>query len=272
MALLTIHKTLAGCEEGSRAAWQGFVTTYTPAIFRILAVYAPACGEECQRQLWQESLRVLSADNFQLLRTLDHQSEREFVVGLRAFVVETASNQLDPAADSKEVAGPTPDAVKSLFRGLPLIHQVVMFLKLAGYSDRTLERMLRIPPTVTRKSLERLQENYSMVLNREREAGLWPAAWMNLLRHAWAGKTDACAPLRQFVRILDGQTGWNEKESAEKHVVECLHCLERWTALREVAYWLREATALPVEEVDAFISELPIKADAKKPSLKRMFG
>jgi hypothetical protein len=271
---LTFHKTLAGCEEGSRAAWQGFISSYSPTIFRILSVYRPACGVECRRKAWQDCLRVLSTDNFQHLGTFDHQSEREFVVGLRAFVLETSSNRPDPAADTRDAPEPTPDAVKSLLKGLPLTHQLVLFLKLAGYSDSTLERMLRITPAVAQSSLERLQEKCVVVLQREQDAGLWPAAWMDLLRHAWASHTDACAPLRQFVRILDGQTGWNEKESVEKHAVQCLHCIERWTSLREVAHWLRETTPLPADEVEALLSGLSVKADAgaNKSFLRRMFG
>jgi hypothetical protein len=271
---VTFHKTLAGCEEGSRGAWQGFVATYTPVMLRLLVVYAPACDEECQGQVWQERLQLLCADNFQRLRTFDHQSEREFVVDLRAFLLEAVADQLDPAADNGNAPQPAPNTVKNLLKGLPLIHQLVLFLKLAGYSDGMLERILRISPTVTRSGLERLQGEYAANLKREHDGGLWPAAWINLLRHAWADGTDACPPLRQFVRVLDGQTGWNEKESLEKHTVECLRCLERWAALREVTHWLRDATPLPADRVDIFVSGLPVRADAgaRASLLKRMFG
>ena len=272
--MLTFHKTLAGCEKGSRGAWQGFVTRYTPTMLRIRGVYAPACNEGCQKQVWQESLRQLCADNFQRLRTFDHQSEREFIVHLRAFLLETGANQLDPVADNTDAPGPTPDTAKGLLKGLPLIHQLVVFLKLAGYSDGTLEGILRISPAVAQSALERLEQKYGVILRRERDEGFWPAAWLNLLRHAWAEGTDACPPLRQFVRILDGQTDWNEKESVEKHTVGCLHCLERWAALREVTHWLREATPLPADQVDVFLSDLPVKAEprARTSLLKWMFG
>jgi hypothetical protein len=271
---LTFHKTLAGCEEGSRGAWQGFVATYTPVMFRFLGVYAPAREEECKKHVWQKSLRLLCADNFQRLKKFDHQAEREFVVDLRAFLLEGVANQLDPAADNRDAPQPSPEAVKGLLAGLPLNHQLVLFLKLAGYSDSTLEGILRITPTLAQSGLERLQQKYSATLKGEHDGGLWPSAWMNLLLHTWADRTDACPALRQFVRILDGQTGWNEKESLEKHAVECLHCLERWAALREVAYWLREATPLPADVVDAFLSGLPVKAgpEARTSLLRRMFG
>jgi len=272
--LLTFHKTLAGCEEGSRRAWQGFVAPYTPAMLRFLRVYAPACDEECQKQVWQKSLQLLCTGNFQRLRTFDHQSEREFVCDLRAFLLETVADQLDLAADNTDNQPPTPHTVKALLKGLPLIHQVVVFLRLAGYSNGTLKGILTITPALAQSSLERLQQKYGVILPREHDGGLWPAAWINLLRHAWADGTDACPPLRQFVRVLDGQTGWNEKESVEKHAVECLRCLERWAALREVTHWLREAPPLRADLVEAFLFGLPVKADraARTSLFKRMFG
>jgi hypothetical protein len=196
-------------------------------------------------------------------------------VDLRAFLLAGVAEQLDPAADTPDAPPPAPDTLKRLLKGLPLVHQLALFLKLAGYSDRSLEGILRITPTVAQSGLERLQgECAAAIQKREHNGGLWPAAWMNLLRYAWADGTNGCPPLRQFVRVLDGQTGWNEKESVEKHAMECLHCLERWAALREVTHWLREGTGLPAETVDVFLVGVPVKAgsEARTSLLKRMFG
>jgi hypothetical protein len=272
--LLTFHKTLAGCKEGSPEAWKGFVASYTPAMLRLLSVYAPACNEEDKREVWQESLRLLCASDFERLRAFDQQSEREFVVDLRAFLLDKVANRLDPAADSGAAPAPEFHALKRLLKGLPLTHQLVVFLKLAGYSDGTLETILRVTPTVAQSGLERLEREYAATLKREHDAGLWPAAWLNLLRYTWSDGRDDCPALRRFVRVLDGQTGWNEKESVEKHVAECLHCLERWAALCEVIYWLRKTTLLPAGSVDVFLSSVPIKADpeARASLLRRMFG
>lgn len=272
--LYTFHKIFTGCEEGSRGAWQEFLISYTPMMLRILDVYVPYGRGAQQRKIWQESLRELSARNFERLRTFDHQSEREFLVDLRVFVLEKTSPGLDPARDSPQAPQPTFETLGALLKGLPLIHQVVLFLKLAGYSDRTLDRLLRMTPTVAREAFDQLQANYSIVLGREQDACLWPAAWIDLLRRAWSARKAECAPLRQFVRIMDGQTGWYNKDPAEQHVAECLHCLERWTALREIVAWKREAAPLPLEESEAFLSGLPIRAErkAKRSLLKRVLG
>lgn len=271
---MTFHKILSGCEEGNRQAWETFLSNFTPVVFRFCEIYV-ACGAgEQKREIWHDALAALCAHDLARLRGFDHQSEREFVVDLRELLLEGALKHLDPGADFAEGPGPTPDTVKALLKGLPLAHQVVLFLKLAGYSDRTLESILRITPAVAQQGLERLQQTYSVALGRERDCGLWPVAWIKLLQHARSSKTEACAPLRQFVRILDGQTGWHDKGAVEKHVAECLYCLERWTALREVTHWLRETKPLPAGDVAAFLSGIPVKEDARgqKPLLKRMFG
>ncbi len=147
-------------------------------------------------------------------------------------------------------------------------------MKLAGYSDGTLERMLRITPAIAQSALERVQADYSAILEKDRDACLWPAAWLELLARAWSASSADCPPLRQFVRILDGQTSWYEKEPVEKHVGLCLHCLERWTTLRELIYWRHGATPLPEAEVKALVSSLSLQAEPKKENsfLKRVFG
>ncbi len=272
--VLTFHKILSGCEEGRREAWQEFLSNYTPALLQILGLYVPYCRGERQNEIWRETLGALSANNFERLRTFDHQSEREFLLDLRVFLLEKNSTGLDPARDATEAPGPNAENVSALLKGLPLLHQVVLFLKLAGYSDAALEGLLRITPAIAHKGLERLQANYSIILRREQDMNLWPVAWMNLLRHAWAAKTEDCPPQRQFVRILDGQTGWYDKDPVEQHVADCLHCLERWTALREIVYWKREAKPLHSQEVGPFLACLPLQAGSKteKSFLRRMFG
>lgn len=147
-------------------------------------------------------------------------------------------------------------------------------MKLAGYSDATLEKLLRVSPAVAQKALERMPEEYSAVLQREQDRSLWPAAWSGVLRQAQAAKTDNCPPLHRFVSILDGQTTWHDKESAERHIAGCLHCLERWTALREVVHWRLEAKPVPAAELEALLSCLPIevRSASRRSFFERVFG
>jgi hypothetical protein len=164
--------------------------------------------------------------------------------------------------------------VGELLKGLPLVHQELLFLKLAGFSDATLERILVITPAVAQKGLERLRAEYGAVLERSEDRCPWPAAWAELTRQARAAKQESCLPLRQFVRIHEGGFSWYDKEPAEQHVTGCLYCLERWVGLREVKYWRREAAPKPKAEIDGLLSVLPVRTarGPRKSFLARMFG
>ena len=271
--MITFHKTLAGCEAGNPESWRAFLGDYTPVVYQLVDVYLPLMREG-QARLWEEMLLALAADNFERLRSFDHQAEREFLADLRGLLLDRGATKLDPAEDMTGAPRPAPDTVDALLEGLPLIHREILFLKLAGYSDGTLEKMLRITPAIAQRGLERLQADYSAVLKKDRDACLWPAAWTELLAHARSARSADCPPLRQFVRILDGQTSWYEKEPLEKHVGLCLHCLERWTALRELIYWRHGAKPLPAAEVNALVSRLSLPAGPKKEKsfLKRVLG
>ncbi|MGH9451660.1 MAG: hypothetical protein ACRD11_14170 [Terriglobia bacterium] len=270
--MLTFHNIIAGCEGGDAAAWRAFVIGYTPVIQRLTAVYLPTANNP--DELWKDTLRAVSGDHFALLRGFDHQSEREFLVGLRAFYFDKCSSLLDPSLDTRSFPEPSIEGMASLMKGVPLVHQEVLFLKLAGYSGATLEKIFRITPAVAQSSLERLKETYSKALGNETDHGLLPAAWLKLLRGLHTAQSEACPPLRLFVRIQDGQIGWNEKDPAESHIAGCLHCLERWTALRELGYWRQAVEPKSQAGVEEFLSVLPVHDTAKKskPLFKRIFG
>lgn len=270
--MITFHKILAGCEAGEREAWEEFLKEYTPIAYRLAAIYVPS-SSEARSQLWSDSLQALAAHGFERLRRFDHQAEREFLADLRNFLFEQAVPKADPAGDTRRAPRPTPESVSALLQGLPLLHQEILFLKLAGYSDATLEKMLRLTPSIAQQALARLQADYAVVLNQEQDRGAWPAAWLELLAHGRASQTSDCSPLRQFVRIQDGQTSWYDKDPLEKHMAGCLCCLDRWTTLRELVYWRHALKPARGEEVDSLLASLPIKATTGKKSLfKRMFG
>ncbi|HEV2417098.1 MAG TPA: hypothetical protein VGX94_04800 [Terriglobia bacterium] len=274
MALLTFHKVLSGCETGDAAAWRAFLTDYTPLIHQLTRIYLP--GAAHPEQLWKETLLDLSRDHFNALRGFEHQSEREFLLDLRMFYLRKSQPALDPDLDRKDFPEPTPPGIAEVLKGAPLVHQEVLFLKLAGYSDATLEKIFRLTPSVAQTSLERLKATYSNALGNQTDEGLRPAAWLKMLGELWAAKTEKCPSARLFIRVHEGQIGWQEKDPAEKHVSECLTCLECWTALRELAYWRWAAAASPVAQVEGLLAMLPVSEAAagkkQKSMMSRLFG
>ena len=154
---------------------------------------------------------------------------------------------------------------------LPLLHQEMLFFKLAGYTDATLELVLRVAPRVAQASFERLPPDFAAARALTSDRCPWPAEWLATLHAARAAKTDKCPELHQFLRIQDGQVSWYDKEPVEKHVASCLHCLEAWTALREVGYWRRAAPGVAPAKIEELLRGLPLAAPAKPAFLKRVF-
>lgn len=264
--MLTFHKIISGCELGDAEAWRAFLAEYTPVVLRLTRIYLPGLSDE--RALWRDSLAELARNDSESLRTFSHQSEREFLLDLRSFFFSRAALTLAPERANPPEFGL--EAIRDLLSGMPLLHREMVFMKLAGYSDATLEQIFRIAPSVAAKSLARLAERYPAVAQRQEDGNLQPHAWLQLLSELRAARQESCPPARQFIRIQDGQLGWQDKEPAEKHVSECMSCLECWTALLEVSYWRRAAGSLSREEAEDFVKALPFSQQAAKP--KSLFG
>jgi hypothetical protein len=268
----TFHKVREQCEQGSPDAWRAFLNFYTALGMHLLKMYLPGDGPEPER-VWEQTLAALAENDFQRFRATEKKSEREFLVDVRALLLEQSLLALQPASAT---AAPRPAALDleslgKLLEGLPLLHQEMLFLKLAGYTDASIERMLRMAPRVAQAAFARLETDYADALKIESDRCLWPRQWLALLQDARAKKQEACPPLHQFLRIHDGQVTWYDKEPIEKHVAGCRRCLEAWTALREVNYWRKAAPAVPAGQIEAYLSVLPL-APPKKSLFQRMFG
>ena len=222
---------------------------------------------------WRDALRALSANECATLRGFSHQSEREFLVGLRAFLQDWAATKLESSQDAADPPAPTVQTLGALLSGLPVLHQEIAFLTLAGYSQATLEKILRITPAVAGEGLGRLRASYAPVLERSEDRCLWPSAWIGICGAARAEEQKDCTPLRQLVRILDGQASWYDKTPAEEHRTKCLHCLELWTSLLEVVAWDRARQPWPAEKIEPLLAAIPVKQEKRKPSVfARMLG
>jgi hypothetical protein len=269
----TFHKVREQCEQGSADAWRAFLDFYTPLGMHLLKMYLPSDGPEASR-VWEQTLAALAENDFQRFRATEKQSEREFLLDLRALLLDQAALHAAAAASAAPASAPLVDreAVGKLLEGLPLLHQEMLFLKLAGYTDASIERMLRMAPRVAQAAFARLEPDYAEALKIESDRCLWPGQWLASLQAARAAKQEACPNLHQFLRIHDGQISWYDKEPVEKHVAGCRHCLEAWTALREATYWRKAAPAVPAAEIEKYLSLLPVAAAPKKSFLQRMFG
>ena|SRR5579862_3359195 len=273
----TFHKVRAECEQANADAWRAFLNFYGPLCLRLLETYAAGDGT-ARPGVFEKLLRQLAENDFERLRAMPRQSEREFLNDVRALLLDIAfegafQGAAAGAAGSAE-GGRTidRDTLGKLLLELPLMHQEMLFFKLSGYTDATIERMLRVAPHVAAKSMERLAPAHAAAQRLEQDRCPWPAEWLAVLHEARAAKQESCKELHEFMRIQDGQVSWYDKEPTEKHIAGCLYCLERWTGLREVTYWRRLAPALSTVEMERFLRALPVAAAPTKSLLKRVFG
>jgi hypothetical protein len=275
--LFTFHKVREQCEQGDPAAWRAFLDFYTPLALRLLDIYPPGAGATVSG-VWEKTLVALSENNFERFRATARQTEREFLADVRALLLDQAIAEAPresavPAAENISVS-PTLDlaTLSKLVEGLPLLHQEMLFFKLAGYTDATLERLMRMAPRVAQEAFARLEPDYAAALKLQSDRCPWPREWLVVLREARTKKQEACPHPHQFLRIHDGQVSWYDKDPVEKHVAGCLRCLEAWTALREVGYGRHAAQGVPAVQITAFLKVLPLAAPAKKSLLRRVFG
>lgn len=270
--MLTFHKIIAGCEAGDAGAWRAFLADYTPLFQEISRVYLRDASHF--QEMWERTLSQLAQNGYSALRGFERQSEREFLLDLRRFYLERCREAIGEGSHPAEPdAQLTASGVAAILKGAPLVHQEVLFLRLSGYSSETLEKIFRLAPAVAQSSLARLD---ALGPEAALEGDGRAAAWLNVLAELWTGKTEACPPARLFIRIQEGQIGWQEKDPAEKHISECLPCLERWTALRETAYLRWAVSPLPIEQVEHFLPALNLGKDSggaeRKSLLSRVFG
>jgi hypothetical protein len=268
--LYTFHKVREQSEQGKADAWRAFLDFYGPVFLRLLEVHAAIPSREAL-PLAKKMLAQLTANNFDRLRATPHQSEREFLGDLRGLLLEVAldSGAVEKSQPEAESAF-TLEKIGKLLDGLPLVHKEMLFFRVAGYTENTIERLMRMSPRMAEKAFERLAGEYAAARQTEHDRCPWPAAWLALLKQACASKSDNCTPPHEIVRIQDGQVSWYEKEPVEKHVSGCLHCLNAWTATREVGYWRYAVEPLSASQIGELLAVIPVEQPAKKSFFQRL--
>jgi hypothetical protein len=269
--LFTFHKIREQSEQGTAEAWRALLEFYAPAFFRLLEIDGAISAQEALPVV-KKMLGDLTRNSFERLRGTSRQSEREFLGDLRAMLLEAATDYVSAKNSETLAAGAfEPDKIAKLLDGLPLLHKEMLFFRLAGYTENTVERVMRLSPRVAEKAFERLAGGYQAARLTERDVCPWPAAWLAFLKQARGLKTETCTPTHEMMRIHDGQVSWYEKEPVEKHVSGCLHCLEAWTGLREVGYWRRAADPISASQIDQLFEVIPVeKTLTKKSFLQRL--
>src|ERR1700740_1280391 len=111
-----------------------------PCFFRLVEVHAAIPSREAP-PIVKKMLAELTANGFERLRATSLQSEREFLGDLRAVLLGAALDSGAPADSAHSARGAfEPEKIAMLLDGLPLLHKEMLFFRLAGYTENTLER------------------------------------------------------------------------------------------------------------------------------------
>jgi hypothetical protein len=138
------------------------------------------------------------------------------------------------------------------------------------YSPAQAGPMLRVSPETVEKVRDRAAELIRGKVDSWRRTLLaenGPA----LGREAAAGAGEDCLPTKAFLDVVDGRTTWRDRETMERHLGACWHCVDHFCRMLEVVHLLRGSQPLSAAESEPFRALLGVAAP-KRTGWKRFIG
>ncbi len=260
MAIRTIFTTAADCERDEALGWQEFVASCAPLARRLLEHYFPSLQPELDAHV-THVFRQAHKDDNAWFAGLHFANEREFLMAFRELVFACAR----PAARI-----PTPEVsveqARALLSDLPVVERELLWMLVKGYDARqTADILMNTDATATALD-EKSRERVAQLAPGGRGSGATRA----LLELAENARTADCPPLKTFNNLINGQISWHERDRAERHMGECLYCVDRFTAFQEMIWLGRHNHPLSQPEVQRIIGELGLPRK-KKGIVARLF-
>jgi hypothetical protein len=85
------------------------------------------------------------------------------------------------------------------------------------------------------------------------------------------GSGEECLPQKAFLDVLDGRTTWVARESMERHITGCWHCVDHFCRMVEVVDLMRGLEPLSEAATEPYRQLLGIRI-GKPAAWKRLFG
>src|ERR1700722_5001626 len=82
----TFHRVREQCEQSNPDAWRAFLAFYAPLCLHLLAMYSPDAA--AAEPVWNRTLQTLGENNCERFRGTARQSEREFLLDVRALLLD----------------------------------------------------------------------------------------------------------------------------------------------------------------------------------------
>jgi hypothetical protein len=261
--IYTCYDMIRDCRADRAEGWSHFVSQYVPVVRRILSHYWP----EREGNLLRPVLETLRRPQSSLFASLEPAPERWFVAELRRQVL-AAVEQLEispPPAAALDL-----DTLAGALSPLTLTEKQAAWMETMRYTSAETGTRLRMEPRTVEKIRDKAAEllrgrmdtwSQSLLAGNGRQLGL----------AAEAAATNDCLPAKAFLDILDGRTTWYGRETLERHVSTCWHCIDHFCRMVEVRELLRGVQPLTPAESLEFQELLGIRT-ARKAGWKRLFG
>jgi hypothetical protein len=238
-----------------------FIVHYVPPVRQALAHYAPRRAQDAAL-LNQILLRIRQPESF-LFQSAEPPEERWFVAQLRQLMV--AELAAAPAGISLDL-----ETLTAALGPLTMTEKQAAWFETMGYSPAQTGPMLRVSPETVEKVRQRAAELIRGQVDSWRRTLLaenGPA----LGREAATATGKDCLPTKAFLDVVDGRTTWRNRETMDRHLLGCWHCVDHFCRMLEVVHLLRGSQPLSESESAPFRAMLGVAAP-KRTGWKRFAG
>ncbi len=268
MAVITCSDMARQCQDGHPAGWRHFVKYYLPFAAALVDRH---CSESAPKRdaLLEEVLQRSRGQNFHFFRNYQGQSEREFLLYFRDYVLAIAQEQAAPPERPPQIVLEWELFQRSL-EGFSLLERqaIWMFLLCPWASDWS--EILNLEPKSAHAILAKAQDAMRAAYE-EWNPEMLPQNRNALAQTARSLAANNCPATRAFVRLLDGQITWRDRADIERHTAGCWCCVDVLCRLREAAFVARRIQPLPDAETERYLSGLGIGI-ARPSKWKRFLG
>lgn len=234
--VFSFHSIREACLADQPAGWRHFVRNYAPLARQMLQHYFPGLD---QAAVLAQVFREAKAHQAQLWRTFTGTTEKEFLLHFRRFVLAQGRATRGPAPPTPL----TPESFWLVVQSFPSLQREMLLLSFRRYAPEQVSLLTKFVPESVRvaaeQAREKLKAQWGAAAGPELEKGD-PDALFTALE---AQRGENCLLDKSFVRLADGQITWREREAAERHLEECLSCLNRSADFHEVFHYFHAAPA-----------------------------
>ena len=255
MAVLTCSDMVAQCLEGQPSGWKQFVSEYLPFAAAVLDRHFPRLAAR-RSELLREVLLRGRDENARFFRDYSGHNDREFLVHLHEHVLGVGDEQEGPApAPEIPLAW---DVFDRSLTGLSALERQIAWMFVLSPTNDDTDQILHLDRKAVAALLARAQEALRAACDRWNPEMLAQNRHM-LAQEARARRTTECPVPKVFLRALDGQITWRDREELDRHLAGCWHCVHQFCRFREILFLSRRVHPLPEPETEAYLKVLGIE-------------